>query len=172
MICGSYLKIVFPETVCIFLILVREMMSCVFQANGSNETVCIFIGGMCVNHTLAIYLSFFSLFLCLALLTEFDTEVFHVFGCFMQMSLSWSDKLTVLQSPCSYASVREQISGTGVSSLRVNPYPGWGSMCRFPLLSKKKPMIIILLLNRGRVCVWVGEITIFWWRGLCLTALV
>lgn len=61
--------------------------------------LCSFIGGMCVNHTLTIYLLFFALFLCLALLTEFDPEVFHVFGGFMQMSLSWSDKLTVLQSP-------------------------------------------------------------------------
>lgn len=45
-------------------------------------------------------------------------------------------------------------------------------MCKSQLLSKKKPMITILLLNQGRVCVWVGEITIFWWRGLCLATAV
>lgn len=68
-----------------------------FQASWSNETV-QFHWRSCESHSDNISFIILS-FLVLALLTEFDTEVFHVFGGFMQMSLSWADKLTVLQSP-------------------------------------------------------------------------
>lgn len=68
-----------------------------FQASGSNETV-QFHWRSCESHTDNISFIILS-FLVLALLTEFDTEVFHVCGGFMQMSLSWADKLTVLQNP-------------------------------------------------------------------------
>ena len=77
-----------------------------------------------------------------------------------QISLQYCRAL--VRSNCFCASVREQISEKGESTRGVKSHPGWGSTFKFQLLSKKKPMIIIRLLNQDRVCVWVGEITVFW----------
>lgn len=119
-----------------------------------------------VNHTLTIYLLFFSLFSCLALLKnlilKFFTCLVALCRCHRANQISLQYCRALAWSNCFYASVREQISEKGESTQGVKSYPGWGSMFQFQLLSKKKPMIIILLSNQDHVCVWVGEITIFW----------